>query len=317
MARLTVRGHHPKRSIGPPTCLLPGTLEANDARAHILVYGYNADVLTFQKNGTASKNYISRHAQTNSLGGILLKAALLQPVPCMYVSTYGIIFLGTLHTGSDPAAWGRNAAADGRCRHSQEALGARVRLDQHAPERRRDPQQYYLRLCQPLSWTLQGPHGHENQKTNIRGASVIVVDGNSACPPLLRVTRYGIEATHSGMCKFQNRDASGYRNVSETLFGVARQSAITIISLPGIPTRKQMSALQAVPAFGNPSGTVPCPVQSARKGKATGGEQHQGAFSQPTEPTRCLPSVEESQTHILPCMGAAKMSDWDGEIEVL
>lgn len=43
---------------------------------------------------------------------------------------------------------------------------------------------------------------------------IIVVDANSASPQLPGVTYYGIEATHSQMCKFSSASAPGYRTVS-------------------------------------------------------------------------------------------------------
>jgi len=50
----------------------------------------------------------------HSLGGILVKRALqissstnyVDDIRSIYVSTYGIIFLGTPHNGVDPAKWG-------------------------------------------------------------------------------------------------------------------------------------------------------------------------------------------------------------------
>lgn len=46
---------------------------------------------------------------------------------------------------------------------------------------------------------------------------IIVVDSSSASPPLPGVTYYGIEATHSQMCKFDNPSAPGFRTVSTDL----------------------------------------------------------------------------------------------------
>ncbi|KAH6899805.1 hypothetical protein B0T10DRAFT_468823 [Thelonectria olida] len=43
---------------------------------------------------------------------------------------------------------------------------------------------------------------------------IIIVDANSASPQLPGVTYYGIEKTHSGMCKFDSPNAPGYRNIS-------------------------------------------------------------------------------------------------------
>ena len=45
----------------------------------------------------------------------------------------------------------------------------------------------------------------------------MVVDASSASPQLPGVTYYGIEATHSGMCKFNGPNAPGYRTVSTAI----------------------------------------------------------------------------------------------------
>lgn len=120
-----------------PTDLLPASLRTE--HANVLVYGYNADVYSSRNDRSASNNFIHHHAQTlvtnlahyrksegtlknpmiwvaHSLGGILTKRALLysndvrttnhDDLRSIYVSTYGIIFLGTPHTGSGLATWG-------------------------------------------------------------------------------------------------------------------------------------------------------------------------------------------------------------------
>lgn len=43
------------------------------------------------------------------------------------------------------------------------------------------------------------------------------MDADSASPQLPGVTYYGIEATHSGMCKFDSVNAPGYRTVSTAI----------------------------------------------------------------------------------------------------
>lgn len=43
------------------------------------------------------------------------------------------------------------------------------------------------------------------------------MDAASASPQLPGVTYYGIEANHSGMCKFESENAPGYRNVSTAI----------------------------------------------------------------------------------------------------
>ena len=120
-----------------PSQLLPKTL--GHVRARVLVYGYNADVYAFGGR-SATSDYILQHAQTlvmtldserfnedaserpiifvaHSLGGILVKKALdysceitnvnNENLRSVFVSTFGIIFLGTPHNGADPAKWGK------------------------------------------------------------------------------------------------------------------------------------------------------------------------------------------------------------------
>lgn len=53
--------------------------------------------------------------------------------------------------------------------------------------------------------------------SNTNLSRVMVVDPGSASPQLPGVTYYGIEAPHSGMCKFDSVTAPGYRMVSSAL----------------------------------------------------------------------------------------------------
>lgn len=46
---------------------------------------------------------------------------------------------------------------------------------------------------------------------------VVVVDSSSASPQLPGVTYYGVEATHSGICKFESVNAPGYRIVATAI----------------------------------------------------------------------------------------------------
>lgn len=103
----------------------------------MLVYGYDANVTSFTDG--VSKDKIHNHAEslvadvysnrklrnarerpiiwvTHSLGGLVVKRALIhsseirgvktEHLRSVFVSTYGILFLGTPHHGSDVAQWG-------------------------------------------------------------------------------------------------------------------------------------------------------------------------------------------------------------------
>ena len=45
----------------------------------------------------------------------------------------------------------------------------------------------------------------------------LVVDATSASPQLPGITYYGIEATHSGMCKFESANAPGFHTISTAI----------------------------------------------------------------------------------------------------
>lgn len=62
---------------------------------------------------------------------------------------------------------------------------------------------------------------HEAMRTDLKGTKIFVVDQASASPPLPGVRYYGIEGTHSSMCKFESKNAPGYLNVSTAIKGWA------------------------------------------------------------------------------------------------
>lgn len=236
-----------KNGIYWPTDLLPTALKTE--HANILVYGYNADVYSTRKDRSPSDNFIHQHAQSlitslthhrkscgternpliwvaHSLGGILVKRALLysndvhahhqEDFRSIFVSTYGIIFLGTPHNGSDIAIWGRVL---------------QLMSDITIPRRIFETQPTLLRALKRGNETLQGINSHfldvyqrfrihmvhENHRTDVRGSKILVVDAASAGPQLPGVTYYGIEASHSGMCKFDGENAPGWVNVSTAI----------------------------------------------------------------------------------------------------
>ncbi|KAJ8129059.1 hypothetical protein O1611_g4574 [Lasiodiplodia mahajangana] len=236
-----------KNGVFWPADLLPTSLR--EARANILVYGYNADVYSKKHGATPSDNFIYMHAQTlvtslthyrkdeltfsnpiiwvcHSLGGILVKRALLysndlrmsqhEDYRSIYVSTYGMVFLGTPHTGSDIATWGTvlqamsDAVVPKSFFQSESVLLKTLKRDN---ETLQNINSHFLDIYQRFKILM----AHENHKTDFRGTRMLVVDATSASPQLPGVTYYAIEATHSGMCKFDNRNAPGYRTVATAL----------------------------------------------------------------------------------------------------
>ncbi|TWU78230.1 hypothetical protein ED733_008038 [Metarhizium rileyi] len=227
-----------------PTDLLPASLKG--VQANVLCYGYNADVYSRKNDRSASDNFIHQHAQTlvtsltlyrksegtfrnpiiwvcHSLGGILVKRALLysndlrmthhEDYRSIYVSTFGLIFLGTPHVGSDAATWGlmlqgmADAIMPRKFFESESVLLKTLKKDN---ETLANINNHFLDIYQRFRIHMV----HENHKTDIKGTKITIVDANSASPQLPGVTYYGVEATHSQMCKFASSNAPGFRAVS-------------------------------------------------------------------------------------------------------
>ncbi|KAI5922953.1 hypothetical protein F4810DRAFT_720606 [Camillea tinctor] len=236
-----------KNGVFWPSDLLPTSLR--EARANVLVYGYNADVYSKKHGSNPSDNFIYMHAQTlvtslthyrkdelssrnpiiwvcHSLGGILVKRALLysndlrtpqhEDYRSIYVSTYGIVFLGTPHTGSDIAVWGSvlqamsDAVVPKSFFQSESVLLRTLKRDN---ETLQNINSHFLDIYQRFKILM----AHENHKTDFKGTRMLVVDSTSASPQLPGVTYYAIEATHSGMCKFDSKNAPGYRTVATAI----------------------------------------------------------------------------------------------------
>ncbi|KAG6091390.1 hypothetical protein E4U14_001084 [Claviceps sp. LM454 group G7] len=227
-----------------PADLLPTALKG--AHANILTYGYNADVYSRKNDRSASDNYIHQHAQTlvtnltmfrksegtfrnpiiwvsHSLGGILVKRAILysndvkathhEAYRSIFISTYGLIFLGTPHAGSDAATWGLmlQGMADAIMpRRFFETESVLLRTLKRENETLANINNHFLDIYQRFRVQMV----HENHKTDIKGTKITVVEANSASPQLPGVTYYGVEASHSQMCKFASPNAPGFRAVS-------------------------------------------------------------------------------------------------------
>jgi hypothetical protein len=162
----------------------------------------------------------------HSLGGILVKRALemseqlggksADDLRSIFVSTYGIMFLGTPHNGADPAKWG---------------LILQGMVNALVPKKVIDTEAQLVKTLQTNNETLQNINinfldmvnrfkicmVHEAVKTDLKGTKAFIVDKDSAAPLLPDVVYFGIEATHSGMCKFESKNSPGYLAISTTI----------------------------------------------------------------------------------------------------
>lgn len=151
------------------------------------------------------------HSNTQPLGNEHLRS--------IYVSTYGILFLGTPHNGSDIAKWGGmlqsicSAVLPKKIFDSSPQLIQSLRTDnEHLQAINRD----FVSMIDKFRVYFF----HESRPMDLKGTRAFVVDESSAAPILGGVggvERSGIEADHGGMCRFENEKSPGYEVVSEAI----------------------------------------------------------------------------------------------------
>ncbi|KAJ5287611.1 hypothetical protein N7478_003297 [Penicillium angulare] len=239
-----------------PVDLLPDVLASQ--RPRILTYGYNANVTAFTDG--ASRDSIVSHAETlasnlaanrnlrdcadrpiificHSLGGLVVKRALIycrslsnertEHLRSVYVSTFGILFLGTPHNGSDIAKWGLllhnicSALLPKKVMEGSPQLVKALRTNN-------ETLQHINSLFADIISRFHIYFFHETRSTDVRGTREIIVDETSAAPYIEGVERMGIEADHSHMCKFDDENSAGYEVVAEALLRYSRQAPALI-----------------------------------------------------------------------------------------
>ncbi|KAL3454986.1 hypothetical protein BJX64DRAFT_295489 [Aspergillus heterothallicus] len=239
-----------------PVDLLPEVLDQN--RVRILTYGYNANVTSFTDG--ASKDRILNHSETlaaqlaanrtikkcserpiifvcHSLGGLVVKRALIysrsltnekvEHLRSIYVSTYGILFLGTPHNGSEVAKWGlllQNICSAVLPKKFMESSPQLVK----ALKTNNETLQNINSLFTDMIPRFHIYFFHETLSTDVKGTRELIVDETSAAPYADGVERMGIEADHSHMCKFDDENAPGYETVAEALLRYSRDAPATI-----------------------------------------------------------------------------------------
>lgn len=226
-----------------PRDLLPKYLPT----CRILTYGYDANVTSFTDPQGVSKSRIHNHAEDfaarlaanrsgflerplvfvcHSLGGLVTKQCLiysrsisssrLEHLRSVYVSTYGIVFLGTPHNGSDLAKWGS------LLQHIASAT---------LPRKYFDSSSHLVDALKTNNETLQNinvqfneiiPRLHlylfyEAKPMDMKGTKAFVVDMESAAPLFQGAERMAIEKDHSTMCKFEDERSAGYFDVARAL----------------------------------------------------------------------------------------------------
>ncbi|KFY10202.1 hypothetical protein V491_07769 [Pseudogymnoascus sp. VKM F-3775] len=206
----------------------------------VLAYGYEAENLSSSRDNTADRTLpyattliaalcaereLSNASERpiificHGFGGILVKRALafssrsrskhVEHRRSIYVSTYGIIFMGTPHNGMSKEA----IQAQGPWKNkitglNQFQLGLRKQS-----EVLRDIADQFA----PLMKNFSIYYFWEQTETSTAMGKIYIVDEHSAAPAQDNVDRSGIMATHSGMVKFSSSADTGYRVILATI----------------------------------------------------------------------------------------------------
>ncbi|KEF62422.1 uncharacterized protein A1O9_00394 [Exophiala aquamarina CBS 119918] len=242
-----------------PADLLPAALE--DQRPRILTYGYDANVTAFTDG--VSKDKIHNHAEhlasrlvanrslrkaqerpiifiCHSLGGLVVKRCLIycnsirhhqhtERLRSIYVSTYGILFLGTPHNGSDLAKWGSLLEKICSVALPRKFFDSSPQLVK-ALKTNNETLQNINRLFIEIIGRFHIYFFHESKPTDLKGTREFVVEEDSAAPVIEGVDRMGIEKDHSHMCKFEDESSPGYDVVAEAVQRYSEESQSRIRS---------------------------------------------------------------------------------------
>lgn len=145
----------------------------------------------------------------------------------VYVSTFGILFLGTPHNGSDVAKWGLllnnicNAVLPKKILEASPQLLKSLRTNN-------ETLQHINSLFVDIMGRFHIYFFHETRSTDVHGTREVIVDEHSAAPYMDGVERMGIEADHSHMCKFDDENSAGYEAVAEAILRYSCQAPAVI-----------------------------------------------------------------------------------------
>lgn len=205
--------------------------------ARALALEYKADATSFF--GSSSADRIQHHAQTlieelnaerehdgtsrrpiificHGLGGIIVKKALIYSSMCtsakvshlhsVFTSTFGLIFFGTPHEGIQKANWSMLARGWKGILKDRSNLLISI-------EKKSETLENITEQFAPL---LKHFHVHnfwEKLETSRALTRGLIVTPFSAAPAWDDTGRSGLPGTHSGMCKFRDREEPGYKAI--------------------------------------------------------------------------------------------------------
>ena len=142
----------------------------------------------------------------HSLGGLVVKRCLIycqsirhhqhtERLRSIYVSTYGILFLGTPHNGSDLAKWGSLLEKICAVALPKKFFDTSPQLVQ-ALQANNETLQNINRLFIEIIGRFHVYFFHESKPTDLKGTRAFVVEEDSAAPVIEGVERMGIEKDH-------------------------------------------------------------------------------------------------------------------------
>ena len=162
----------------------------------------------------------------HSLGGLIVKRALVASsairgnktdhLRSIYVSTYGILFLGTPHRGFDIQSWiSRWKPKPSSVRYPKH-IDFRPQIV-HSLGIKNETLENIERQFIQLSNKIRIYFFYEGKPTNINGIWHYVVDEESAAPIIQDVERTSIQQDHAHMCQFESECSPGFCVVTETI----------------------------------------------------------------------------------------------------
>ncbi|KAL9026459.1 MAG: hypothetical protein Q9196_004878 [Gyalolechia fulgens] len=256
-----------------PSQILPPILI--DEKPRVLVYGYDAHVASFTDG--ASNDKIHNHAEqliaalqsdrrirkaterpivwvAHSLGGLVVKNALIysseirgiktEHLRSVFVSTYGILFLGTPHHGSDIAQWGNRLEWICSVMLPKKVVDTQPQLVDALKTNNETLQVIDRQFIQIMS-RFHIYFFHEGKPTDLKGTLRVIVDETSASPTVQDVERAVIQADHSHICKFENEHAPGFDLVVEGIQRYAEQAPAIITQRWNAEKKERSTIVQA------------------------------------------------------------------------
>lgn len=161
----------------------------------------------------------------------------------IYVSTYGILFLGTPHNGGDSGKWVSMLQSISVAVLPRNPLyNSPQRSDVSSLIYNSETLQNINRMFVDIIDRYRIYFFHECKPTNLKGVATIIVDEDSAAPYMEGVERMGIERDHAHMCRFEDENAPGYDVVAEAIQRYA-ESAPPIVARRWTE-EKRMQALE-------------------------------------------------------------------------